>query len=175
MSATVSSPLGWPVPTMTSLFPAGLRGIPGDTVPRVLAIAGSSSPGLAPSTESFPSFHLRSAFTSRAFLGVPYFSIATSMPRVHTQQASHVLPSFRPQRFSRSRRLTPLGTLRACFIPQPRPRFTPQGFPPAVSPSSFHPSVPSCRFCLSPTGKQASRGQLQTSASRASIPTAGPL
>jgi len=39
-------------------------------------------------------------------------------------------PSFRPQRFSRSRRLAPRQTLQACFILQPRPGFALQGFPP---------------------------------------------
>jgi hypothetical protein len=69
-------------------------------------------------------------------------------------QSSQLLPTFRPRRFSRPRRFTPRCALRACFIPQPRPRFTPQGFPPAASPLGFHPSVPSCRFCLSPIGSK---------------------
>jgi hypothetical protein len=41
--------------------------------------------------------------------------------------------SFRPQRFSRSRRLTPPRALWACFIPQPRPGFTLQGLSPLPS------------------------------------------
>jgi hypothetical protein len=40
---------------------------------------------------------------------------------------------FRPQRFSRSRRLTPLSALQAYFIPLPRPGFTSQGFSPLFS------------------------------------------
>jgi hypothetical protein len=39
----------------------------------------------------------------------------------------------RPQRFSRSRRVTPPRTSWACFIPQPRPGFTLQGFSPLFS------------------------------------------
>jgi hypothetical protein len=40
---------------------------------------------------------------------------------------------FRPQRFSRSRRLAPPCTSWACFVPQPRPGFTLQGFSPLPS------------------------------------------
>jgi len=39
----------------------------------------------------------------------------------------------RPQRFARSRRLVPLCTLRACFIPLPRPGFPFQGLSPLPS------------------------------------------
>jgi hypothetical protein len=41
--------------------------------------------------------------------------------------------TFRPRRFPRPRRLSPLRALRACFIPQPRTRFTFQGFSPITS------------------------------------------
>jgi hypothetical protein len=41
---------------------------------------------------------------------------------------------FRPRRFSRPRRLSPPRALRACFIPQPRPGFTLQGFVSAAQP-----------------------------------------
>lgn len=44
-------------------------------------------------------------------------------------------PTFRPQRFSRSRRVAPPRTSWACFIPLPRAGFTFQGFSP----------LPSCR------------------------------
>ena len=43
-------------------------------------------------------------------------------------------PSFRPQRFARSRRVTPSRTLRVCFIPLPRPGFPLQGLPPTSQP-----------------------------------------
>jgi hypothetical protein len=39
----------------------------------------------------------------------------------------------RPQRFARSRRVTPPNTAWACFIPQPRPGFTLQGISPQPS------------------------------------------
>jgi len=38
--------------------------------------------------------------------------------------------TFRPRRFSRPRRFPPPLALRICFIPQPRPGFSLQGFPP---------------------------------------------
>jgi hypothetical protein len=41
-------------------------------------------------------------------------------------------PSFRPQRFSRSRRLAPRRALQACFILLPRPGFALQGLPPPI-------------------------------------------
>jgi hypothetical protein len=40
-------------------------------------------------------------------------------------------PTFRPRRFARPRRVTPLCSLPACFIRLPRPRFPLQGFLPA--------------------------------------------
>jgi hypothetical protein len=42
-------------------------------------------------------------------------------------RASHGSTMVRPQRFSRSRRFAPSHTLRAYFIPQPRPGFALQG------------------------------------------------
>lgn len=44
-------------------------------------------------------------------------------------------PMFRPQRFTRSRRLAPRSALRTCFIPLPRPGLTLQGFPPSTQPA----------------------------------------
>jgi len=43
MSVVPSGLLGYPDSALASLFPADLRGSPGDTVPRSLAIPGSSS------------------------------------------------------------------------------------------------------------------------------------
>jgi hypothetical protein len=42
--------------------------------------------------------------------------------------------SFRPQRFTRSRRLTPRVALQTCFILLPRPGFALQGFAPSYQP-----------------------------------------
>jgi hypothetical protein len=48
-------------------------------------------------------------------------------------RASQTRLSFRPQRFSRSRRFTPSPSVWACFIPLPRPGFALQGFSPLPS------------------------------------------
>jgi hypothetical protein len=57
--------------------------------------------------------------------------------------------TFRPRRFSRPRRLTPLPALRAYFIPQPCSGFALQGFIPRCGAVPDFPGlVPSCR-CLS--------------------------
>jgi len=52
--------------------------------------------------------------------------------------------SVRPQRFSRSRRVTPRSALRAYFIPLPRAGFTSQG----LSPSSSQQASSTCRPLL---------------------------
>ena len=121
--------LGSPAPAMASLFPTDLRGFLLATGPRSLASPGSSSralylpfrvcdrstPARFPCEFRAPSlgFSSQSRHQSRGFI------FLASFPRS---------PKFRPQRSSRSRRLAPLWTLRACFIPQPRPGFTLQGF-----------------------------------------------
>ena len=61
------------------------------------------------------------------------------MRRVHSPAGFPSLPMFRPQRFARSRRLSPLHTLPACFIRLPRPRFPLQGLFPMASPPSSSP------------------------------------
>jgi hypothetical protein len=70
-------------------------------------------------------------------------SIATSIQRVHHSASQPGLPSFRSQCSTHSQRFTPLRTLQACFILQPRPRFTFQGFSPPASrcSSSLHRSL----------------------------------
>jgi hypothetical protein len=61
------------------------------------------------------------------------FPFATPARGVHSSPGFPYPTSVRPQRFSRSRRLTPPRALRACFIPQPRPGFTLQGLSPPPS------------------------------------------
>lgn len=61
------------------------------------------------------------------------FPFATSVREVHLPASFPPWPTFRPQRFARSRRLTPSRTLQACFILLPRPGFTLQGFSPLPS------------------------------------------
>jgi len=76
--------------------------------------------------------------------------------------------SFRPRRFSRPRRLAPPPTLRACFIPQPRPGFALQGFPLAGSRAGSSPAVALVSFLLADCPPVLSIGRHQpASASRA--------
>jgi hypothetical protein len=62
---------------------------------------------------------------------------------------------FRLQCFSHSWQLTPPHTLRAYFIPQPRPGFASQGFSPLLSRHAFQRAVPSCDYRNSPSSVQA--------------------
>ena len=66
------------------------------------------------------------------FLGVS-FPFATKAYGVHLPPGFPAPTTFRPQRFSRSRRFPPPHTARAYFIPLPRPGFTPQGISPLPS------------------------------------------
>ena len=92
-------------------------------------------------------------------------SFATSIPRVHLPTGVPCLSMFRPQRFSRSRRLSPLDTSRVCFIPQPRPRFTPQGVPPTVSRTDSSPARALLTF-----SPRACIGRTRCASSRSSPP-----
>jgi hypothetical protein len=104
-----------------------------DAVPRPLASSGSSSRELdllfrvltAPNLPTrecgrlpWGSFPLRGINKES--------SLVSEFPRSRS--------SVRPQRFSRSRRFTPLSALRVCFTPLPRPGFPFQGFAPAAEP-----------------------------------------
>lgn len=71
--------------------------------------------------------------------------------------------SFRPQRFSRSRRFSPLLILWVCFIPQPRPGFALQGVSPPLSRSTSSVAVPSCCCFRPPANEQVHQFQLAES------------
>lgn len=73
------------------------------------------------------------------FHGV-WVPFATPAQRVHRPARIPTSPSFRPQRFSRSRRFAPLFASWACFIPQPRPGFAFQGLSPLPSRLDSSPS-----------------------------------
>jgi hypothetical protein len=70
-----------------------------------------------------------------AFRGV-HSLITTSARGVHSPAGIPAPPTFRPQRFARSRRFAPPPALRACFIALPCPGFSLQGLShaPAASP-----------------------------------------
>jgi hypothetical protein len=65
---------------------------------------------------------------------------------VHLRGISQSPATFRPQVFSTSRRLAPPPALRACFIPQPRPGFSVQGFLPLRSIDGSSPPTASMPF-----------------------------
>jgi hypothetical protein len=120
-----------PAPTWSSLFPE-TRWFLLSAVPRSFARPGSSFYELH---ILFRVFCCHLPFTRK--LGAPSlgFRSPSRQQRMEStkRRASHTRLTFRPQRFSRSRRLTPPRALRACFIPQPRPGFALQGFSPLPS------------------------------------------
>ena len=70
--------------------------------------------------------------------------LATSAREVLSQASQ--AHDFRPRRFSRPRRLLPSLTLRACFIPLPRPGFALQGLACGAAVRALRSPLPSCRF-----------------------------
>jgi hypothetical protein len=121
----------------------GPRGLFAVTVPRpAFRKAGSSSRELPSPSETIRLSPARRVATSSACLGVSSL-FAMSAPGVHVRQGSQTLPSVRPRRFSRPRRLTPPSALRAYFIPLPRPGFRFRGFLPPIRSADSSPSRPS--------------------------------
>jgi hypothetical protein len=101
--------------------------------PRALASPGSSSRALYLLFRVLADSHPPEALSNLEHLPwgfLPHRDISIQSPPLGELPRS---PSFRPQRFSRSRRFAPLSTLRACFIPLPRPGFTLQGLSPQPS------------------------------------------
>jgi hypothetical protein len=145
--------------------------------PRSLASPGSSSRALLllfrVLTESDPPVRSRERATS-TFLGVP-FPIATSASRVHQPMSFPRSSSFRPQRFSRSRRLAPLDALWACFIPLPRPGFTPQGLSPQPSHRDSSPRRPLVSLTALASSRVAPTVQLLSSRLQGVDPGCDPL
>jgi hypothetical protein len=84
---------------------------------------------------------------AREHLAPPWGSSSPSRHKLTEstfRRQSHLPSSFRPQRFSRSRRVTPLRSVWACFIPLPRTGFALQGF----SPLPRRPASSTCRTLL---------------------------
>jgi len=138
---------------MTSTFLPGLRGLPSDTGPRSLAITGSSSPELGPLSRVrhrfSPAWLPQQSDTSLGF----FLFFATQVRGIHLLAGFSYPPTVRPQRFSRSRRFAPPHTVRACFIPQPRPRFHFRGFPQQPADLAHRQPVPSCRLLVIACGR----------------------
>jgi hypothetical protein len=100
---------------------------------------------------AFTSEYLCPYTCSRTYLELPprvCFPIATSAHGVHYSGSFPRSPMFRPQRFSRSRRLAPPWALQARSILLPRPGFSLQGFPSLLSRVVSRRFVPSCRSGL---------------------------
>jgi hypothetical protein len=129
------------------VFPPGLHGLPCDTGPRSIALTGSSSQQL------LLLFRAHFPLVTRSPAEAGELPPSRSRPPSRHQyqgstwwQASQVLPWFRPQRFSRSRRFPPPRTLQACFIPLPRPRSHFRGFSRQPAVLARHQPLPSCRY-----------------------------
>jgi hypothetical protein len=132
MNADIMDVFGLSIPTRNSLFPTA-RWYSTGAVPRSLARPGSSSRRLCLSFRVLsclsPARHLA---VSSTFHGVS-LPFATLICEVHSPTSFPLSPTFRPQCFSHSRRLTPSHTLWAYFIPLPRPGFALQGLSPLPS------------------------------------------
>jgi hypothetical protein len=142
VSTVVSALSGYAAPIDASPFLADRDGLPRGTGPRprlrsrvhplvsfVLLQSWS-----CPRRPGDPAPYLRTIQKPpSAFLGV-LILFATSAQRVHSTASVPSSPTFRPQRFARSRRLTPRCALQACFILLPRPGFPLQGVPPPTQP-----------------------------------------
>jgi hypothetical protein len=85
----------------------GLHGFPSSSVPRFLAIPGSSSPELRLLSRVPSPLFTRPLATATERLPGISLSIATSTRGVHHSVRISTLPLFRPQCFSHSRRLAP--------------------------------------------------------------------
>jgi hypothetical protein len=90
--------------------------------------------------------------------------ITTSARGVHSPAGIPGPPTFRPQRFTRSRRFAPPPALRACFIALPCPGFSLQGFVPRSSritssvTDTLAPLVPPPAGCPAPANVTSTSG-----------------
>jgi hypothetical protein len=127
--------IGLSTSTMTSRFPTGLCGFASIPAPVPLRVRVHPLLSLISSSELLTTLNLPNTSAKRLPWGsAPHRDIREKSPLFGEFPYS---PLFHPQCFSHSRRLTPLHTLRAYFIPQPRPGFTLQGFsPPPSRPAS---------------------------------------
>lgn len=163
-------------PRVDLTISGGSRGPSAETVPRqALRKAGSSSRELHSRSETLrlspavravsPSCcHASPRRASSAYHGVSSL-FAMPVTGVHVRPGSQTRPSVRPRRFSRPRRFAPPVTLRAYFIPLPRPGFRFRGFLPPIRSADSSPSRPSsplapssCQVALAPApGASTSR------------------
>jgi hypothetical protein len=164
------------MPAMALLFPTDLRGIPNNAGPRSLAIPGSSSREL----DSLSRVRSRSSPARRPQTPSTSPGVTVSPSRHQLEESTNgQLPkanlTFRPQRFSRSRRVTPLQALVAYFIRLPRPRLTLQGFAPTISRADSSPVRSLMMFATFSCGRVAPTAPGPAVHLQGFNPTAGPL
>jgi hypothetical protein len=130
----------------------------------------------ASSSEFLPSRPARRPQPTGAFHGVPRPPSRHQQPESTLRRASQGPPTFRPQRFSRSRRLAPPLASRACFIPLPRLRFHSSG---VCSRQAADPTrrrlLPSRRCLPSPAARRSDRRRLRDARPQGFDPPVGPL
>jgi len=121
---------------MHSPFPAALRGIPNAVFPRSRESPGSSSRGLTPPSEYCL---LRSCSPPASAEHLPWGSRLHRdvSAGVHQSAVFPSLPLFRPQRFSRSRRLTPPCTFAGLFHPTATSEILSSGAFPSSQPTQL--------------------------------------
>ena len=158
MCTVVSALLGYAAPIDASPFRADRDGLSSDTFPRlpfketgfILLWTWLSSRVRRAYVGPWSVSHLRTR-RDRGRLPWGSYPLRDINPASPLPTGIPGPPMFRPQRFSRSRRLTPRCTLQACFILLPRPGFALQGF---QSPDSAEPPrrwpVPPRRWHLQP-------------------------
>jgi hypothetical protein len=138
---TRSGVIGFPDPNLASAFPLSPSRSSSFAGPARFRLAGSSSPALG------LLFRVRTPHVCPLARAPSLGSCPSSRPeRTASTSCGRPEPAtFRPRRFSRPRRFPPPPASRVCFVPLPRPGFTPQGFSSAHSGTGFRPPLPSCR------------------------------
>ena len=122
ISTKVAELLGYLLPPRAFCFqtPGGLPLVPSPELSRVR----NHPPTNAASPSEYILLGTRSKLSTFRGVSLPF---ATSACAVHLTSGFPRPKTFHPQRFTRSRRLTPAHTSWAYFIPQPRPGFALQG------------------------------------------------
>jgi len=145
------------IPIDASSFPTDRDGVPPVPAPFFLRSRVHPLVSFVRLQSSFGQSSARALARSSSSRGVSSL-FATSTRGVHARRAYPRPTMFRPQRFSRSRRLAPPRASRACFIPQPRLRFPLQGLPPAAGRAGSSPASPSQR-CRRPPAAEFPRSR----------------
>lgn len=125
-----SSASGYAAPIHASPFLTDRDGLPPIPAPPSMKKEGSSSRELG----SPPEFVVPASARSPGRLPWGLDPLRGVSPASPPPTGIPGPPTFRPQRFARSRRFAPRCALQTCFILLPRPGFALQGFPPPTQP-----------------------------------------